>query len=325
MVSLKQLDILLRVAETGSLSHASDLLRLSQPAMSRQIRLLEQELKIEIFKRHGRGMTLTPAGERLKKRIEPSVMDLLHALDDFKTPSESEISGIVRMGNVPSTTPILLPELVSAVNRYYPDVTLRMIEGYPGHMIDWVQRGDIDFALVYGPGSNLHTRVEDICWETMVLVAHAEAGLSLEAPVPFSKLTDFPLILPSREHGLLSIVMRAAERSGLEIDIAHRADSIMMIKGMIQAGFGASVMARSSVEKEIASGQVSAAPIVEPKLMRELVLALPSNRQDREATRAVIRVMAKLICDLSDSDHWKVMPSPALRAQAKSLMSSLGA
>lgn len=312
MVNLKQLRILLSVAETGSLSRTSDLLRISQPAMSRHIRLLERELRTEIFRRHGRGMSLTPAGERLVGQIAAPLRELLRTIDDISRPVDTDIGGVVTMGNVPSTTPVLLPHLITAVSHAYPGITLRMIEGYPGHMIDWVQKGDIDLALVYGPGSDLHMRVEDVCWEQMVLVAEKEHPLSLDSPVPFSSLADYPLILPSREHGVLSVVVRAANRTGTALTIAHQADSAMMIKGMIQAGLGVSIMALSSVRKEVAEGQLSAAPITAPRLMRELVLALPSNRPDRPATEAVIRVFSHLVCQLADAGKWNVMPSPAM-------------
>jgi len=320
MVSLKQLRILICVAETGSLSRASDMLRLSQPALSRHIRLLESELKVQLFVRHGRGMTLTPAGEGLARRIGDPFRTLSRILHEAAAP-QKDIAGLVTMGILPSTTSVLLPHLVGEANRHFPGVTLRIIEGYPGHMLEWVQKGDMDLALVYGPSADLHLRTEDVGYEEMVLVGDPGCGLRLDTPVPCAILESMPLILPSREHGVLSVVKRALRKSPVKLTIAHEADSAMMIKGMIKARFGLSIMPRSVVRAEVAEGSLSAAPLSEPRVLRELVLALPTNRQDSPATQAVINVFAQLVCDLAEAGAWELLPAPAMHQHSGALAS----
>ena len=149
-MNLKQLNTFVHVAELGSLSKASDRLRTVQPALSRQIRMLEDELGVELFSRHGRGMALTEAGDLLRTRA----LAILRQLEETKA-DISEHAGLVRgrvvLGIPPTVGDVLAARLVKEFLRQYPDVTLRIVPAFTGFLLDWLQRGEIDVAIMYKP------------------------------------------------------------------------------------------------------------------------------------------------------------------------------
>lgn len=169
-MNLNQLRTFIMVAECGSLSSASDRLRLAQPALSRQIKLLEYEIGFDLFTRSTRGMVLTERGACLLERISDLVKQLDNSIDDVRS-MDNEPAGRVVLGCIPSATYMIAGRIAIRVAQELPQVSLRILEGYAGHQIDWLQRGEVDLALLYGPASDLHLRVTDVIFEELVLVS----------------------------------------------------------------------------------------------------------------------------------------------------------
>ena len=128
-MDIKQLKTFICVAETGSLSAASDRLRLAQPALSRQIKLLEHKTGAQLFHRTVKGMTLTESGEKLLSRVSGIIRQLEQAVDEVRSSSES-ITGNVAIGLMPSINSVLAVRLIEKVKSELPQVTLRIVEGY---------------------------------------------------------------------------------------------------------------------------------------------------------------------------------------------------
>src|SRR3954447_25659803 len=165
-MDLKQLRTFREVAEAGSLSRAADRLRLAQPALSRPIRLLEAEIGTALFARHGRGMQLTEAGQAFLDRIAGPVRQLERAAEDVRALAGA-VSGQVALGMMPTLACVLAGPLARRVAAEQPAISLRIVEGYTGHLVEWVQRGVTDATLLYGPAEALHLRVTDLLIEEM--------------------------------------------------------------------------------------------------------------------------------------------------------------
>ncbi|MCP4316312.1 MAG: LysR family transcriptional regulator [Hyphomicrobiales bacterium] len=125
------------VAECGSLSRASDRLRIAQPALSRQIKLLEHHVGVPLFDRHIRGMELTEAGSELLRRVSGVVRQLETTMQDIQS-THAEISGNVALAVMPTIAMVIAARLVSRVARELPQVTLRIREGYSVDIIEWM-------------------------------------------------------------------------------------------------------------------------------------------------------------------------------------------
>ena len=139
-VDFRRLEHFLKIAELGSLSRAADRIRIAQPALSRQMRILEEEAGTPLFHRHRRGMQLTPAGEELRQHIAGPVRQVRQAFDDIKNRS-AEGGGQIALGVPPTVSYILAGRLARRVAEQAPNISLRIVEGYAGHLIDWLQRG----------------------------------------------------------------------------------------------------------------------------------------------------------------------------------------
>lgn len=148
-MDLKQLRAFVTVAETGSVTRASGLLNLVQPAVSRQLRLLEDDLGTELFDRGRHGMQLTPAGKTMLEYARRILNEVVRAKAEIR-PTEGPVAGIVSIGLLASTSDLLATMLAAEVARRHPGIRLRLTIGYAGHLQDWLEAGDLDAALLYG-------------------------------------------------------------------------------------------------------------------------------------------------------------------------------
>ncbi len=311
-MDLKRLRTFIRVAEDGSLSKASDRLRLAQPALSRHIKLLEAEIGHDLFVRDGRGMQLTEAGQELLARIGGLVQQIEKSINDVRSLASAP-QGHVALGMMPTVSYILSARVAKRVATELPDVSLRIVEGYAGHLIDWLHRGEIDATLLYGPGSDLHLRVTDLLLEELVLVGPANSDLDPKTPVPVSTLGKLKLVLPSKPHGLRSVVESAAARARTNLRIQFEADSFRVLKDLVEEGLGYTVLPISAIYREQRQGKFKYAHLVKPKVVRHVILALPPSRTDTRATSAVVSLVLDEIGKLVKSGQWQAYSLPDMK------------
>lgn len=308
-MDLKQLKTFIRVAEAGSLSKASDRLRLAQPALSRQVKLLEASVGAALFSRHGRGMDLTEAGRELLARVAGIVHQLETSIDEVRT-LKSVPTGAVALGLMPTVSDLLAARIAIRVAAELPSVSLRIVEGYAGNLIDWLHRGELDATLLYGPSSDLHLRVTGLLFEELHLVGPASSGLEARASCNIKSLDKFALVLPSRPHGLRAVVEAAARKARVDLKLKFEADSYRVLKDLVEAGLGYTVLPTSAIRRELAAGTLRSTPFKSPKLQREIILALPSSRTDTRATKAVTEIVLDEIESMIADGTWHVMPIP---------------
>lgn len=285
-MDLRQLRTFRSVAELGSLSKASDRLRIAQPALSRQIKLLEHELRVPLFTRNGRGMALTEAGRFLLMRVGGIVRQLEQVKDDIASMAGSP-SGEVVLGMVPTISALLAARLARQVIRDIPTVSLRIVEGYGGHLVDWLHRGEIDLAVTYGPAADLHLRTETLASEELLVIGPAGCGLHQRGEVAFEWLAQQKLVLPSKSHGLRALIDAAAARTHITLNILLEADSFRVLVDIIVDGLGYTLLPRSAVPLELEQRQLESARLVKPSISRELVLAFPNGQTSSIAAHAI--------------------------------------
>lgn len=305
-MDLKQLRSFREIAEAGSLSRAADRLRLAQPALSRQIRLLEAEAGLSLFTRHGRGMALTEAGRELLARISGPLRQLEGAFAEVRALSGA-VAGQVALGMMPTVAAVLAGPLARRVAERHPAVSLRIVEGYTGHLIEWVQRGATDATLLYGPAADLHLPVRDLFIEALVLAGPPGSGLSPEVPVTLADAAKRPLVAPSLPHGLRSIVETAAARARITLNLRHEADSFLVLKDLVECGLGFAILPRSSIRREEQEGRMAVAPLVRPTIRRQVVLAVPPDRAAGRATEAVLALLAEEVAARADDGDWRAI------------------
>lgn len=304
-MDFRQLRTFKVVAELGSLSKASDRLRVAQPALSRQIKLLEHDLRTELFVRNGRGMILTDIGRMLLERTAGLMRQMEQVRDDIQSAGDAP-AGRVVMGLVPTVSTVIAARFARRVVAELPDISLRLVESYGGHLVDWLHRGEIDLAVIYGPAVDLHLTVDTIGRDDMVAVGPRGSGLSAMKQVELDWLADQKLILPSYTHGLRALIEKALARKGLSLDVVIEADSYRVQTSLVEEGMGYSVLPPSAIRDEVMAGRLETARIARPGVMRELVLASPIDRPPSIAMAKMSSLIIEEFRNLVSEGLWAI-------------------
>ena len=302
-MDLRQLRTFHAVAELGSLSKASDLLRIAQPALSRQIKLLEHELKADLFVRNGRGMILTSAGQMLHDRSFGLVRQIEQVRDDMRSLNNAP-SGRVVLGVVPTVSSVLSARVARRAVVELPDVSLRIVESYGGHLVEWLHRGETDLAIIYGPAVDWHLHVETLGRDELVAVGPKGSGLAARSPVDLGWLVGQKLALPSHSHGLRILIEKAAARKGLSVDVVIEADSFRVLTGIVEEGIGYTILPPSAIHAELVQGRLEVASFAGRGITREIVLASPTAKPSSVASEAVAHLVRTEIAALVQEGRW---------------------
>jgi len=302
-LDIKQLKAIVTVAEVGSVTRAAELLHLVQPAVTRQIRTLEQELGVDLFERTGTGMRPTEAGAIMVDRARRALNELERARAEVQ-PAPGEVSGIVTVGLLESTSDLLSEPLVTAVARSHPGVELRLMTAYSGHLQQWLDDGDLDLTLLYNldstPSLNAHPLVRERLWA----VAPPSAGLRADRPVPFAEAAGHPLVMPASGHALRRLIDAAAVRAGSALDVVVQTNSMRVQKQLVRAGHGWTVLPGVGIAEDVAHGDLSAAPLSEPDVWRSIVLGTPRSGRTPPAVEVVARELVRRINSAVAQGRW---------------------
>ncbi|WP_309032625.1 LysR family transcriptional regulator [Streptomyces alfalfae] len=302
-MDVKQLRAIVTVAEVGSVTRAAELLHLVQPAVTRQIRTLEHELGVPLFERTGQGMRPTEAGVIMVDRARRALDELERARAEVR-PTPGEVTGIVTVGLLESTSDLLAEPLVTAVARAHPGVVLRLMTAYSGHLQQWLDDGDLDLALLYNLDSTPSLNARPLVRERLWVVAPPSAGLRADVPVPFAEAARHPLVMPASGHALRSLIDAAAARAGVDLDVAVQTNSMRVQKRLVLAGHGWTVLPGVGITGDVAEGALTAAPLSEPDVRRSIVLATPRSGRTPPAVEAVAGELARQVTSAVARGGW---------------------
>jgi LysR family transcriptional regulator, nitrogen assimilation regulatory protein len=309
-VDLKQLTALVTVAEVGSVTKAARLLHLVQPAVTRQIRSLEEEIGVPLFERTRQGMIPTAAGEALVERARRALHELERARAEIQ-PDVGEVTGIVTVGVLESVIDVLVAPLVSAVEASHPGIHLRIVTAYSGHLQQWLDVGDVDLSLLYNLADTPSLAVTPLLDERLWAVAPPQAGLAADVPVSWDTLLAHPLVMPIAGHGLRALIEQARSSSSEEPQIAIETNSMYLQKQFVLAGHGWTVLPAAGVAGDVAAGRLSGAPLTDPELLRSVVLGMQRGTRTSPPVATVAKQLPRLVGELVRSGAW---PSATLAA-----------
>ncbi|MGU7784368.1 LysR family transcriptional regulator [Burkholderia sp. PU8-34] len=302
-MDIKQLRALLAVAETGSVTRAAEALHLVQPAVSRQLKLLEEDIGAALFDRGRYGMELTESGEILVEHARRALLELDRARAEI-LPSDAQIRGVVTVGLLPSTADLLAGPLLSAIKARHPAVSLRIAVGYAGHLHDWLDAGEVDVTLLYNPKATPTLQAHPLLEESLYAIGPPGAPLDLQRPVALDTLTGRPMILPSAPHGIRNLLEQACPGSGVRLNVVAETNSMNVQKQLVAGGHGYTILPGICVTDDVARGHLRAAPLSDPGLQRTIVLALPNTRRIAAAVRAVTAILVDEMRDAVERGAW---------------------
>lgn len=296
-----QLKTLIHVAEIGSISGAAGRLGITQPALSRQIRLLEEELGVYLFDRNGRGMGITDIGKEVLEHAERILIEI-DAIRQTTSSNKTSFRGAVSVGTTPTIAEIITTPLVRAIRTEHPKLGIRFSSAFSGHILDWLQRGELDLAISYEPAAVRSLRVVPVMIEELMLIS--PASKSQQGPVPFAQLAQTEMVIPSRRHGLRTIIDECARQAGIELSPTVEADSFGAMIDLVRNGFGSTVLPLASVHGPVRAGILNSVQLVDPVPSRKLVLAYPADRPVSAAARFVGDTFLSIAKELVASDVW---------------------
>jgi LysR family nitrogen assimilation transcriptional regulator len=297
-MDLKQLEYFVRVAELGSFTRAAVALNMAQPALSRQIRLLEVELRQNLLKRNGRGASPTEAGQLLLEHGRGILHQVERAHEELAR-ARTGLSGKVALGLPPSVARVLTVPLTRAFRENMPDAQMSISEGLSAGMQESLLNGRLDIALLYNAKTTPGLEISHLVKEELCLVQARPAGLQEDPPpppIPLREVSKLPLVIPSRPNAIRMHVESEMAGLGCRPQIALEIDGVTAILELVADRAGAAILSRYAVTKSINPSAFSMRPISEPQLSIQLcsvVSALRPSTLTQQATLHLIRETAQ--------------------------------
>ncbi|HMO45975.1 MAG TPA: LysR substrate-binding domain-containing protein [Rubrivivax sp.] len=300
-MDLKQLEYFVHVAEFGSFTLSSRFLRVAQPALSRQVRALEVELRQTLFVRNGRGVTPTEPGKRLLEHARGILQQVQRARHDLEQ-QRGAVTGQAVIGLPPSVSRTLTGPLVRAFRERFPGASFGVVEGLSDHLLEWLAVGRVDFALVYSGSAPSGIELEPLCIEPMYLVGArpARGGARLVgAAVSLGQVAQAELVIPPRPHSIRMLLDSSLADAGLQARIALEIESVPTILDLVQhEGFHA-VLTLNAIRRSGNEASFQARPIGKPPLAATLRLATSAQRPGGPLLEQSIALVKMLV-----AEHW---------------------
>jgi LysR family transcriptional regulator, nitrogen assimilation regulatory protein len=307
-IDCRYLHSFVAVAECRSFSEAARRLHIAQPALSRQVRLLEYSVRSTLFIRSVKGVSLSEAGERLLPHAR-SILDQIGELPDIVSLQNNDISGRVCVGIPTSASAVLSKPLLDVVRDALPNVQLHLVESMSGFLMEWLRSGNLDFSILYDPEPNAHIEFEPLLIEELALIGSADS-LAGVTEARFSELARYPLVLPSPSHSLRRVLETIAARNRSRLNVVIEIDSLSILKEEIIGGEYFSVLSPSAVRNEVRSGVLRNVRLIDPCVSRTVTLARSSAKPQTRASREVAKLAAEVAHQLRERGLWASAPSP---------------
>ncbi|MBX8460676.1 LysR family transcriptional regulator [Enterobacter sp. RIT637] len=278
------------VIQRGSFSAAADVLGISQPAVSLQIRQLEQFLQTRLVERTGRGIKATAAGQALLvhgERIEQAVDETLRSVSEFS----HDVSGTVTLGTGATACIHLLPPLLQQLRSDYPLLRVGVTTGNTIDIVRAIEENRLDMGLVTLPVSGRALDVMPVMDEEFVFIASLEQQAMFTDLRPDALHTQ-PLIAFESGSGTRALIDGWFEASGLTIAPAMQLGSIEAIKRMVRSGLGYSIVPKMAV-KQRADREGLCVSSLSPVLQRQLAVVMRQDKILSKGISGIIRILQR--------------------------------
>ena len=302
-MELRQLRYFLRVADFKSFSRAALAVRIAQPALSRHIRKLEEEMGVALFYRDGRGAVLTEQGQRYYEKVT----DILQQLDQAGAELQSDYdmpTGEVALGVPSELGPRFILQIVQSFRSRYPNARIRVAEGCNAQIAEWLQSSRIDAGFIYDPQDYQNLPTKTVVEETLYLVGPKPDRITAQDTVQFRHIVHLPMILPALSGNLRQRIASAAAQLGLTARCEMDIDSLAAIKQLVMDGAGYTILPHAAVCEDLRRGSLSAARVVDPDLVRPLGFAIRPNGALSVVTNKLAALIQVELNDLLAKGNW---------------------
>ncbi|GIK85519.1 MAG: LysR family transcriptional regulator [Betaproteobacteria bacterium] len=294
LVDLKQLEYFVAVADAGGFSRAARLLGVAQPALSRQVRALEVELRQNLLVRNGRGAVPTEAGKRLLDHGRGIVQQVARARAEVEA-VKGEPVGHVSVALPPTLARLAAAPLVIAFRQRFPRATVSIVEGLSSTILEWIVVGRADIGLVYNPAPSPAIDVRPLLDEDLSLIVPRDARAGAQArSVRLRDLPDYPLIIPSRPHAIRALVEARLAAIGRRPTVALEVDAVSAIVELVAEGLGHAILSPQALRGESAARRLRARAIV-PALRSSLAVVVSAHRPATLLQSACVALVGSVV------------------------------
>lgn len=299
-MDLKQLEYFVRVAELGSFTRAAIELDVAQPALSRQVRLLEVELRQTLLVRNGRGAVPTEAGKLLLEHGRGILHQVERAREDLGR-LRGGLAGRVAVGLPNSVARVLAVPLTRAVRDALPEARLSISEGLSGSLQEALASGRLDIAVLYNAQPSRELDLSPLLEEDLVLVGRRPPGLHEDpppGPIELADVAKLPLVIPTRPNAIRMHVEATMADIGCRPNVALEIDGVSSILDLVLDGAGCAILSRNALLNSARPSAYTARQIGTPPLRIRLSLATSLQRPAtpvQKATLDLIRAKAPAV------------------------------
>jgi DNA-binding transcriptional LysR family regulator len=293
MLENYRLTVFRAVAAQRSFRRAAEQLYLTQPAVTQQIKALEELVGLPLFDRSGREVTLTTAGDLLLKYTEQSGALLEQATVELAS-LKGQISGTLRIAASTTIAQYILPPLLGAFLRLHPAVRVELDSSNTESAADAIASGRATLGLVEGPPHANQVRSEIWLEDELVLLVPPSHEWAGQRSITLQQIAAAPLLMRERGSGTREVIETTLEAAGLparDLHIAIELNSTEAILGCIESGVGVGFVSRSAIQRQLTMGTLAIVPVAGLAIPRNLLLLTPSGPEPTGAAAAMLELL----------------------------------
>jgi LysR family nitrogen assimilation transcriptional regulator len=304
-MELRQLRYFVAIVDHGSLSRAALVLHVAQPALTQQLRQLEDELGAQLLHRSAQGVLSTDAGKVFYEHAQA----ILKQVADAKAAvvqSTTRPSGSVTLGLPHSISGALALPLLTAARATYPEITLQLTEEISGNLTEQLKSGRLNLAVLFDDGQLEHFAGTPLVEEDLMFIcragsAFAPPGTSLSLEQALAST----LILPAHQQGVRPRIEQVARQAGLALSDIIEINSIAILKSALLADIGATLLPLAPFQEEIERGALVAYPVHGPSIARSVTLCASRKIPLTNAAAAIGKLVRQVTEELCASGEWR--------------------
>ena len=262
----RRLQVFQTVARLLSFTKAAEELHMTQPAVTFQVRQLEEQFNTRLFDRTHNRISLTDAGKRVHECAE-RIFELYAEMDNSVRELTGDISGVLILGASTTIAEYMLPVLLGDFKAKYPDITIRLKVANTDGIVSQVENNTIDLGVVEASVNNKNLVVERCRTDHLVLIVPPGHELAKEDVVPIRRVADYPFICREEGSGTREVMIESMHDAGVstsDLNIAMELGSLEAIKGAVESGMGVSILSHATIQKELKLGTLVAVQIDPP-------------------------------------------------------------
>jgi len=303
-MELRQLRYFVAIVDHGSLSRAALILHVAQPALTQQLRQLEEELGVQLLHRTAQGVLSTDAGKVFYEHAQAILKQVADARSAVAQSAERP-SGSVTLGLPHSISGALALPLLKASRAQYPEITLQLTEELTGNLTDQLKSGRVNLAVLFDDGQLSQFATTPLAEEELRFICHADAAYAKgEQSLTLAQALQATLILPGLQHGVRPRIEAVARGAGLSVGNVIDINSVAILKSALLADLGATILPVAPFLSEIEHGQLAAHAIAGLSVSRTVTLCWSRNIPLTNAAAAVKRLVLGVARELCDEGRW---------------------